>query len=284
MLNYLGTKKHHSLVSLHKNCPKLLNDTLIKTPLTSNVSTLEMYKKQHTLPYTISTTEQSSFCSGLNSKQSSTLSTSYRRLPLLRNKIYSVLNTLEEKHLTKQHSQSQRHLVNKFLENRRNVSLIQTPFYNNKYQVKKDISENADYRKNLIRDYTGESKFANINQKIDRAKEYYYKQIDLIQKSKSAKQKEMSKILEELESRKVNNLLTNISTIKEKIKNDKHKKKKPIDSIKLEKIAVKSLNKHFNNKIKFKKKLAKSISEEIKYMDAKPYEELFDQHGFPLKK
>ena len=203
--------------------------------------------------------------------------------------MYSKLQALEEKEkhdasLSSEQNKSQKQLVNKFIASRRNVSLIKPPFDNSsKCSNEKKVPKKADFRKNLIRDYTGEGKFVNFEQKISRAKEYYYKQVELIHKNQKAKQKEINRIMEELDARKVNSLITNISLIKETFRESINKCKKPIDYEKLETIAMNALKTHFNKKMKLKKEFAKQVIHEIQNMDAKPYERLFNKRGVPLK-
>ena len=256
-------QKSFPFISPIKSNPKILNEHLYKTPIKANSFSIDKHPKHQTIPCTLSTTEQSSFLSGMhnhNKHNNSLLSSPYKHLTSIRYKMYSKLQSLEEKEkqkasLSNEQSKSQKQLMNKFIESRRNVSLIKTP-YDDSNKCSHENKKNVDFRKNLIRDYTGENKFVNFEQKINRAKEYYYKQVDLIQKSQKTKQKELNKIIEELEARKVNNLITNISLIKETFREDINKHKKPIDYNKLESIAMNSLKMYFNKKMKLKKDTA----------------------------
>jgi hypothetical protein len=284
-------QKSFPFISPIKPNSKHLNEPLYKTPIKANSFCIDKHPKHQTIPYSLSTTEQSSFISGMhnhNKHNNSLLSSPYKHLTSIRYKMYSKLQSLEEKEkqnasLSNEQSKSQKQLMNKFIESRRNVSLIKPP-YEDSNKCLNENKKNVDFRKNLIRDYTGENRFANFEQKINRAKEYYYKQVDLIQRSQKTKQKELNKIIEELEARKVNNLITNISLIKETFREDiNNKHKKPIDYNKLENIAMNSLKMYFNKKMKLKKDIAKQITNEIQNMDAKPYEKLFNKRGVPLK-
>ena len=290
-MSNLSEQKSFPFISPIKSNPKIPNESLFKTPIKANSFSIDnKHHKHQTIPYTLSTTEQSSFLSGMHNKHNnSLLSSPYKHLTSIRYKMYSKLQTLEEKEkqqasLSSEQNKSQKQLVNKFIESRRNVSLIKPPFDDShRCSSEKKLSKKVDFRKNLIRDYTGESKFVNFEQKINRAKEYYYKQVELIQKSQKTKQKEINKIIEELEARKVNNIITNISLIKETFREDINKYKKPIDYNKLENIAMNALKMYFNKKMKLKKDIAKQITNEIQNMDAKPYEKLFNKKGIPLK-
>ena len=256
-----------------------------KTLDKSNCSSKDKCIKCQIFPYTISTTDQSSFRSGRHSKHINPgFASPYKKINSLKTRMNSMLNTLNRKNLSQEQYLIQKKLVNKYFENSRNVNLIKTPSYSNKYSTNK-TSKDTKFRINLIRDFTGENKFVNYELKINRAKEYYQKQIDLIHKSKTAKQRELNKIIEELDARKGNELFSQITSLKDNT-NVKHHNNNinQIDFDQLENVSENSLKAHYNNKINQKKQIAKQITEEIQNIDAKPYEKLVSKKGKPLER
>lgn len=283
MISY-SRQKSFPILSPSKSTSSLPID-ISKTLDKSNNSSKDKCIKLQIFPYTISTTDQSSFRSCRHSKPTNPGFTSpHKKIKSLRNRMNSMLNTLNRKNISQEQYLIQKKLVNKYFESSRNVNLIKNLSYSNKYSSNK-TSKDTKFRINLIRDFTGENKFVNYELKINRAKEYYQKQIDLIHKNRTAKQKELNKIIEELDARKGNKLFSKITCIKDKA-NVKHHNNdiNQLDFDQLEHISEHSLKAHYNNKLKQKKQIAKQITEEIQNIDAKPYEKLFNKKGKPLER
>lgn len=262
-----------------KSCPKIPFDSMFNNATKMPSSSTSRKSQKKIRPYTISTTDQSSFLSARFSKQISRVVSPHKKIFSLKHRMNKLINTLDKQNLSPEHYQSHKHLVNKFIANSRNVKLVKKISFNNKF-FGTDTPTLSDFRMNLIRDYTGENKYVNIEQKINRSKSYYQRQIEFSLKNKTAKQKELNKIIAELEIRKQNNLFSTITTYKMTPKTN-NTNTKEIDH---ETISANSLQTHYNNKMKRKKIYAMKITEEIKHMTCKPYEKLFDKRGKPLQK
>ena len=198
-----------SYLTPSKSCSKIPFDSIFNTATKIPSSSTSRHSQKKIRPYSISTTDQSSFLSARFSKNISRIVSPHKKIVSLKHRMNKLMNTLDKQQSPRQHYQSHKHLVNKFIESSRNVKLVRKISFNNKY-LGTNTPTLSDFRMNLIRDFTGENKFVNIEQKINRAKSYYQKQIDFSQKNNTAKQKEFNKIIAELETRKQNNLFSTI--------------------------------------------------------------------------
>ena len=104
-------------ITSSRSCPKLPFDSIFNTATKVSPSSASRQSQKKIRPYTISTTDQSSFLSARFSKQISRVVSPHKKIFSLKHRMNKLINTLDKQNLSSEHYQSHKHLVNKFIAN-----------------------------------------------------------------------------------------------------------------------------------------------------------------------